>query len=81
MTKRVTIEIPEKMYFLLSKFGGLHDMDADDYATMALGRHLADLYDVAVADQAWREYMAGDQKTFTIDEIESIFEIDGSKEH
>ena len=41
MTKRVTIEIPEKMYFLLSKFGGLHDMDADDYATMALGRHLA----------------------------------------
>lgn len=81
MTKRVTIEIPEKMYFLLSKFGGLHDMDADDYATMALGRHLADLYDVAVADQAWREYMAGDQKTFTTDEIESIFEIDGSKEH
>ena len=34
MTKRVTIEIPEKMYFLLSKFGSLHDMDADDYATM-----------------------------------------------
>ncbi len=80
MTKRVTIEIPEKMYFLLSKFGNLHEMDADDYATMALGRHLGDLYDVAVADQAWRDYMAGDQKTYTIDEIKSIFEMDGSKD-
>lgn len=30
MTKRVAIEIPEKMYFLLCKFGYLHDVHTDD---------------------------------------------------
>jgi RHH-type rel operon transcriptional repressor/antitoxin RelB len=76
MTKRVTIEIPEKMYFLLSKFGDLHDMDADDYATMALGRHLADIYDLAIAEQAWREYLAGDRKTYTMEEMRSVYELE-----
>lgn len=80
MTKRVTIEIPEKMYFLLSKFGSLHDMDANDYATMALGRHLGDIHDLAIAEQAWREYLAGDRKTYTLEEMRSVFELEDPKD-
>ncbi|QGG89478.1 hypothetical protein GH983_02890 [Agrobacterium sp. MA01] len=50
MNKRVTIQIPDDLYRVISRYGDLHGLDPDDYATMALQRHLEDLQDIAAAE-------------------------------
>ncbi len=43
MDRRVTLEIPEEMHRLIAKYGDLHGLDPDDYATMATaGKSIAD---------------------------------------
>lgn len=72
MSKRVAIEIPEEVYRLLDRYGGLHGLDADDYATMALRRHLEDLRDIVVADAALKELGSSGAKTLSWDEMMSV---------
>ena len=72
MSKRVAIEIPEEVYRLLDRYGGLHGLDADDYATMALRRHLEDLRDIVVADTALQELGSSGTKTLSWDEMTSV---------
>lgn len=69
MNKRVTIEIPEDIYRLLSRYGDLHGLDADDYATMALGRHLEDIRDIAVANAEIARIRSGESKTVPLEEV------------
>lgn len=75
MNKRVTIEIPEEVYRLLDRYGGLHGLDADDYATMALRRHLEDLHDIVVADAALKDLRTSGAKTMSWDEMMSVLDL------
>lgn len=74
MSKRVAIEIPEEVYRLLDRYGARHGLDADDYATMALRRHLEDLRDIVVADAALKELGRSGAKTLSWDEMISVLD-------
>ena len=69
MNKRVTIGIPEEMYRLITQYGDLHGLDADDYATMALARHLEDLQDIAAAEAAAKRIKGGDDRVVSSGEF------------
>ena len=59
---------------LLDRYGGRHGLDADDYATMALRRHLEDLRDIVVADAALKELGSSGAKTLSWDEMISVLD-------
>lgn len=69
MNKRVTIEIPEEIHRLITQYGDLHGLDADDYATLALERHLEDLHDIAAADAAMKRIRGGKDRVLSSEEF------------
>lgn len=69
MNKRVAIEIPEEMYRRISLYGDLIGLDADDYATMALARHLEDLQDAAAAEAAMKRIRSGEDRVLSSQEF------------
>ena len=75
MNKRVKIEIPQDLYRLISRYGDLHGLDAGDYATMALARHLEDLHDLAAAEATMDRIYAG-ERIYTAQEMERELGLD-----
>jgi len=69
MNKRVAITIPEGMHRLITQYGDLHGLDPDDYATMALQRHLEDLQDIAAAETAMTRIQSGEDRVLSSKEF------------
>ena len=69
MNNRASIEIPVEMHRLVTRYGDLHGLDANDYATMALARHFEDIHDIAVADEAMKQIRSGEDKVLTSEEF------------
>lgn len=69
MNKRVTIQIPDDLYRVISRYGDLHGLDPDDYATMALQRHLEDLQDIAAAEAAMKTIQSGEDRVVSSKEF------------
>jgi RHH-type rel operon transcriptional repressor/antitoxin RelB len=75
MNKRVTIEIPEAMYLLLSRYADLHGFDADAYVAQVLHRHLEDLHDLAKVE-ALEEIRSDNSRSYTMERLERELGLD-----
>jgi len=77
MNKRVTIEMPEPMHRLLSRYTDLHGFDTDAYIAQVLHKHLEDLHDMAVADAYLKEVRNGNSRTYTMKHVERELGLNG----
>ena len=67
MSLSITLTDEEKR--LADSYAKLHDISLDEAFKQALFEKIEDEYDLAVYEEAYREYIKSGKKTYSIDEL------------
>ena len=69
----LAIRLPEEIEFRLEALAKATGRTKTFYAREAIIEHLADLEDLYMAEQVVRRIRSGEEKTFTLDDVEARF--------
>jgi RHH-type rel operon transcriptional repressor/antitoxin RelB len=65
----LALRLPADVEEKLTQLANLTGRTKTYYATQAIIRQIQDLEDYYLAEKAWQEFVAGDKKTYTSDEV------------
>lgn len=71
----LSIKMPNTLNKILTRVAKQQDRSKSAVIRRLVQEYLEDQEDLMIAEQAWKEFEEGDQKTYTLEEIKEIHDI------
>lgn len=75
MLVNISLKLPEEILARLNILAKETGRTKTYYATQAIIQQIGDLEDYYLAEKSWQEFVAGDRKTYTTDELIAELEL------